>query len=140
MYIGVVSFFRSTTTALVRHAVQSKDMSQRDNSGDRAHQALGNIASNRLTWSQEDAELLASRKLSDESVARLFGISPTSVGITDKATYINVEQESAMLVRNALAPRARSLRWRCACRLPAHAAGSVRSGITVGARADASSL
>jgi phage portal protein BeeE len=31
---------------------------------------------NRLTWSPEDAELLASRKLSDESVARLLGSRP----------------------------------------------------------------
>ncbi len=72
---------------------------------------------NRLTWSPEDAELLASRKLSDESVARLFGIPPTSVGITDKATYSNVEQESTMLVRNALAPLARRVESAMAARL-----------------------
>ncbi len=72
---------------------------------------------NRLTWSPEDAELLASRKLSDESVARVFGIPPTSVGITDKATYSNVEQESTMLVRNALAPLARRVESAMAMRL-----------------------
>ena len=72
---------------------------------------------NKLTWSPEDAELLASRKLSDESVARLFGIPPTSVGITDKATYSNVEQESTMLVRNALAPLARRVESAMALRL-----------------------
>lgn len=72
---------------------------------------------NRLTWSPEDAELLASRKLSDESVARLFGIPPTSVGITDKATYSNVEQESTMLVRNALAPLAVRIEKAMASRL-----------------------
>lgn len=59
-----------------------------------------------LSWSPEDAELLASRKLSNEDVARVFGVPPTSVGITDKATYSNVEQESTMLVRNCLSPLA----------------------------------
>jgi HK97 family phage portal protein len=60
-----------------------------------------------LSWSPEDAELLASRKLSNEDVARIFGIPPTSVGITDKATFSNTEQESTMLVRNGLAPLAK---------------------------------
>lgn len=59
-----------------------------------------------LSWSPEDAELLASRKLSNEDAARAFGVPPTSVGITDKATYSNVEQESTMLVRNCLSPLA----------------------------------
>jgi phage portal protein BeeE len=39
-------------------------------------------------------------------LARLFGIPPTSVGNTDKATYSNVERKSTVLVRNALAPLA----------------------------------
>ncbi|MFT3810542.1 MAG: phage portal protein [Micropepsaceae bacterium] len=60
----------------------------------------------RLTFTPEDAEFLDSRKLSNEDVARVFGVPPTSVGITDKATYSNVEQESTMLVRNALGPLA----------------------------------
>jgi len=59
-----------------------------------------------LSWSPEDAELLASRKLSNEDVARLFGIPPTAVGITDRGTYSNTEQEATALVRNALAPLA----------------------------------
>jgi HK97 family phage portal protein len=66
----------------------------------------GGMAYKPLSWSPEDAELLASRKLSNEDVARVFGVPPTSVGITDKATYSNVEQESTMLVRNCLAPLA----------------------------------
>ncbi|MDP3176717.1 MAG: phage portal protein, partial [Spirochaetaceae bacterium] len=36
----------------------------------------------RLSFSPEDAEFLASQKLSNEDVARLFGVPPTSVGIT----------------------------------------------------------
>jgi HK97 family phage portal protein len=60
----------------------------------------------RLTFTPEDAEFLDSRKLANEDVARIFGLPPTSVGITDKATYSNTEQESRALVQNALGPLA----------------------------------
>jgi HK97 family phage portal protein len=59
-----------------------------------------------LAFSAEDAEFLASQKLSNEDVARLFGVPPTSVGITDKATYSNTEQEGRALVQNCLGPLA----------------------------------
>ncbi|PZN99848.1 MAG: phage portal protein [Alphaproteobacteria bacterium] len=59
-----------------------------------------------LAWSAEDAEFLESQKLSNEDVARLFGVPPTSVGITDKATYSNTEQEARSLVQNCLGPLA----------------------------------
>jgi len=59
-----------------------------------------------LAWTAEDAEFLASQKLSNEDVARLFGVPPTSVGITDKATYSNTEQEARSLVQNCLGPLA----------------------------------
>jgi HK97 family phage portal protein len=59
-----------------------------------------------LTISAGDAEFLASRKLSAEDVARLFGVPPTVIGITDKATYSNTEQEARALVQNALGPLA----------------------------------
>lgn len=59
-----------------------------------------------LAWTAEDAEFLASQKLSNEDVARLFGVPPTSVGITDKATYSNTEQEARALVANCLGPLA----------------------------------
>lgn len=69
-----------------------------------------------LAWSAEDAEFLASQKLSNEDVARLFGVPPTSVGITDKATYSNTEQEARSLVANCLGPlasRVESAMLRC---------------------------
>jgi HK97 family phage portal protein len=53
-----------------------------------------------------DMEFLASRKLSNEDVARLFGVPPSTVGITDKSTWSNVEQEARALVQNALGPLA----------------------------------
>lgn len=60
----------------------------------------------RMTFSPEDAEFLDSRKLANEDVARIFGVPPTCVGITDKATYSNTEQEARALVQNALGPLA----------------------------------
>lgn len=66
----------------------------------------GGAKYDKLTWSPEDAQFLESRKLANEDVARIFGIPPTCVGITDRATYSNTEQEATALVRNALAPLA----------------------------------
>lgn len=63
----------------------------------------------RLTFTPEDAEFLDTRKLANEDVARIFGIPPTCVGITDRATYSNTEQEATALVRNALGPLAARL-------------------------------
>ena len=60
----------------------------------------------RLSFSPEDAEFLESQNLANEDVARVYGVPPTSVGITDKATYSNVEQEGRSLVQNCLGPLA----------------------------------
>ena len=57
----------------------------------------------------KDAEFLESRKLSNLDVARVFGVPPTVAGITDNATYSNVEQESRALVVRCLAPWARRI-------------------------------
>ncbi len=54
----------------------------------------------------EDAQFLESRKLSNEDVARIFNVPPTAVGILDKGTYSNVEQEAASLIQNCLGPLA----------------------------------
>ncbi len=42
----------------------------------------------------------------NEDVARVFGVPPTAVGILDKGTYSNVEQEAASLIQNCLGPLA----------------------------------
>jgi HK97 family phage portal protein len=60
----------------------------------------------KLSFSPEDAQFLENRKLCNEDVARIFGLPPTSVGITDKATYSNTEQEGRNLVQNAIGPLA----------------------------------
>ncbi|WP_020187869.1 phage portal protein [Methylopila sp. 73B] len=66
----------------------------------------GGVKWESMSVSSEDAELVASLKLSNEDVARIFGLPPTSVGITDKATYSNTEQEARALVQNAIGPLA----------------------------------
>ena len=59
-----------------------------------------------VSFSPEDAQFLESRKLANEDICRIFGLPPTSVGITDKATYSNVEQELRNLVQNCIGPLA----------------------------------
>lgn len=66
----------------------------------------GDAKFQQFSFTPEDAEFLDSRKLANEDVARIFGLPPTSVGITDKATYSNTEQEARALVQNALGPLA----------------------------------
>lgn len=68
--------------------------------------ADGGAKFEQMSFSPEDAQFLESRKLANEDVARIFGLPPTSVGITDKATYSNTEQEARALVQNALGPLA----------------------------------
>lgn len=57
-------------------------------------------------FSASDAELLESRKLSDEAVCRIFGVPPASVGISTSVSYGSAQQAAADLVQNALAPLA----------------------------------
>lgn len=61
----------------------------------------------KLAFTPDEAEFLDSRKMAAEDVARIFGIPPTTVGITDKATYSNTEQEARALVQNAIGPLAK---------------------------------
>ncbi|MCL4716712.1 MAG: phage portal protein [Hyphomonadaceae bacterium] len=58
------------------------------------------------TFSAADAELLESKKLSNEDTARIFGVPPASVGISQSVSYGSVQQAAQDLVTNALAPLA----------------------------------
>ena len=64
----------------------------------------GGVKFEHMSFTPEDAEFLASTKLGNEDVCRLFGVPPTVAGITDKATYSNMEQEGAALVQNCIGP------------------------------------
>ncbi|MBL1436829.1 MAG: phage portal protein [Rhodobacteraceae bacterium] len=62
-----------------------------------------------FSMSAKDAEFLESRKLTNLDICRVFGIPPTVAGITDNATYSNVDGESRALVVRCLAPMARRI-------------------------------
>lgn len=66
----------------------------------------GGVKFEQLSFTPNDAQFLESRKLGNEDVARIFGLPPTTVGITDKATYSNAEHEGQALIQNALGPLA----------------------------------
>ncbi len=60
-------------------------------------------------FSAKDSEFLESRKLSNLDIARVFGLPPSIVGITDDASYSNAEAESRALVVRCLAPMAKRI-------------------------------
>lgn len=62
-----------------------------------------------LSLSSKDAEFLESRKLTNMDIARIFSVPPSTVGITDNATYSNVDGESRALVARCLAPMAKRI-------------------------------
>lgn len=66
----------------------------------------GGVKFERMTFTPEDAEFLASTKLSNEDICRLFAVPPTVAGMTDNGTYSNTEQEGRALVQNCLGPLA----------------------------------
>jgi HK97 family phage portal protein len=66
----------------------------------------GEMKFSQVAMTPADAQFIETRKLSNEDVARIFGMPPTTVGLTDKATYNNVENEARAMVQNAIAPLA----------------------------------
>lgn len=58
------------------------------------------------SFNAADSELLESRKLSAEDVARIFNVPPASVGISSSVSYGSAQQAAADLVQNSLAPLA----------------------------------
>lgn len=69
----------------------------------------GGVEFRPMSMSARDAQFLENRKLTNLDVARIFGVPPTVVGITDNATYSNVDGESKALVVRCLAPMARRI-------------------------------
>lgn len=58
-------------------------------------------------FSAKDSEFLESRKLSNLDICRVWGVPPSAVGITDDATFSNIEEESRALVTRVLTPWAK---------------------------------
>ncbi len=62
-----------------------------------------------MSFSSRDSEMVETRKLADLAICRAFNVPPTVAGITDNATYSNVEGETKALVTRCLAPMARRI-------------------------------
>lgn len=58
-------------------------------------------------FNSKDSEFLESRKLSNLDICRVYGVPPSTAGITDNATYSNIGEESRALVARCLAPMAK---------------------------------
>jgi HK97 family phage portal protein len=61
------------------------------------------------SFTPSDAEFLGHRQISNEDVARVFGIPPAVLGIGDRPTYGSAVEESRQLVTGCLAPLAARL-------------------------------
>lgn len=64
-----------------------------------------------LSWEQvglssSDLQMLEQLKLSDLMICRLFGVKPHKVGILDRATFTNIEEQSLEHETDTLAPYA----------------------------------
>lgn len=62
-----------------------------------------------MGFSPRESEFAETKRLSDLAICRAFGVPPTVAGITDNATYSNVEGETKALVTRCLAPMARRI-------------------------------
>lgn len=51
-----------------------------------------------------DAQFLESRKYTDVEIARIFRVPPHKIGILDKATFSNIEQQSLEFVTDTMMP------------------------------------
>lgn len=56
------------------------------------------------SFTPQEAEYLAGRKLSREEVARVYHIPPTLIGIMESATYSNIESQQRALYTDVLGP------------------------------------
>jgi HK97 family phage portal protein len=107
---GVLSFPQSLTPIQKEGAFDAMGKKAEDISRRGGIMVLdGGAEWNPLAFSSKDAEFLESRKLSDLAIARIFSVPPTAIGITDNATYSNVDGESRALVQRCLAPMAKRI-------------------------------
>lgn len=59
---------------------------------------------NPIAISQRDAQFIEQVKLTSLDICRIYRVPPPSVGILDDATYSNITEQSAMLVKHCLRP------------------------------------
>jgi HK97 family phage portal protein len=57
-----------------------------------------------LSFNAQEAELIEQRRLTREEVAAVYDVPPPMIGILDKATYSNINEQHRMLFTTVLAP------------------------------------
>ena len=68
-----------------------------------------------LNMSAQDAQFLESRKFSELQVAMMFGVPPHKLGILDRATFSNINEQSLSFVTDTIQPanaRLETSAWR----------------------------
>ena len=74
-----------------------RDAWQDSQTGDNAHKTAileGGMDYVELGMTNADAQFVESRKYSDTDLCRIFGVPPHKVGVMDRATYSNMEQQN----------------------------------------------
>jgi len=61
------------------------------------------------SWSAKDSEYIAARKLTREEVAAAFYVHPAMVGIMERATFANIQEQHRMTYQDTLGPILRQL-------------------------------
>ena len=64
----------------------------------------GGMSVNVVGMTHQDAQFIESRKFQAEDIARIYRIPPHMIGILDKATFSNIEQQSIDFVVNTIRP------------------------------------
>jgi HK97 family phage portal protein len=103
---GLLSFPQDLNNEQIEHVRQSANQAAGGNKAGGTLVVAGGAKYEPISFSPEHAQWIEQRKLSNEDIARIFGLPPTTVGIVDKSTYSNVEQEGRALVQNAIGPLA----------------------------------
>lgn len=107
---GVMSFPSKVSAEKQDHVMRSLD--EKINSASSTSSILlmsGGAEWKPMAFSARDAEFLESRKLTNLDICRVFGVPPSAVGITDNATYSNINEEARALVVRCLNPMARRI-------------------------------
>ncbi|MCI5044689.1 MAG: phage portal protein [Aquisalinus sp.] len=107
---GVMSFPAKISTDKRDDVLHSLDQKINSNSATSSILVMsGGAEWKPMAFSARDAEFLESRKLTNLDICRVFGVPPSAVGITDNATYSNINEEARALVVRCLNPMARRI-------------------------------
>ncbi|MGV0820810.1 phage portal protein [Martelella sp. AMO21009] len=80
---------------------------EENNATSGVHVLDGGVEFKSMSMSAKDAEFIERMKLSNLDICRGYNVPPSVAGITDNATYSNIDQESRAFVVRCLSPLAR---------------------------------